>query len=182
MVNIGINGFGRIGRNILRTIYENKRRNEVQITAINDLMDIKTAAMLLMHDSVHGKFMADISVDGEYLVVNGDKIKFTAIRNPAELPWKACSVDVVHECTGLFVSKEKAAPHLAAGAKKVIISAPAEGVDATIVYGVNHSTLKATDTIISNASCTTNCLAPLVKPFINTVGLVRVDGNNSLLY
>lgn len=172
-IKIGINGFGRIGRNILRAIYENNRTKEVEVVGINDLMDVKTAEMLLKHDSVHGPFHATISSEEGFLIVNGNKIKFTAIRNPAELPWKELNVDVVHECTGLFVTKEKAAAHLTAGAKKVIISAPAEGVDATIVYGVNHKTLKATDTIISNASCTTNCLAPLVKPLIDTVGVVR---------
>lgn len=172
-IKVGINGFGRIGRNILRAIYENNRTKEVEVVGINDLMDIKTAEMLLKHDSVHGPFHATISSEEGFLIVNGNKIKFTAIRNPAELPWKELNVDVVHECTGLFVSKEKAAAHLTAGAKKVIISAPAEGVDATIVYGVNHKTLKASDTIISNASCTTNCLAPLVKPLIDTVGVVR---------
>jgi len=172
-VKIAINGYGRIGRNILRAIYENKRNNEVKIVCINDLTDIQTTAMLTRYDSVHGKFSGEVTVDGDYLVVNGDRIKVTAIRNPAELPWKELAVDVVHECTGIFVSGPKAQAHLDAGAKKVIISAPATEVDATIVYGVNHQSLTAKDKIISNASCTTNCLAPMVKPLMETVGIVK---------
>ncbi len=172
-VKIGINGFGRIGRNILRAIYENNRRDEVEVVAINDLVDIETAAHLMRHDTVHGKFAGDVKVDGEYLIVNGDRMYFTAIREPKELPWKKYNVDVVFECTGRFVEKEKAAAHLEAGAKKVLISAPGKNSDATIVYGVNHQTLKASDTIVSNASCTTNCLAPLVKPLMDTVGIVK---------
>lgn len=173
-IKIAINGFGRIGRNILRAIFEYNRQNEIQIVAINDLSDIKMLAHLAQYDSTHGRFNGEISVDGNYLVVNGNKIAVCAERDPSQLPWGKLGVDVVHECTGYFTSKEKAQAHITAGAKKVIISAPAgTDVDATIVYGVNHKTLKASDTIISNASCTTNCLAPLVKPLHEKIGLVN---------
>ncbi|MEZ5581595.1 MAG: type I glyceraldehyde-3-phosphate dehydrogenase [Candidatus Competibacteraceae bacterium] len=173
-IKIAINGYGRIGRQVLRAIYEYNRRDEFQIVAINDLGDTNTNAHLTRYDTVHGKFNADVSVDGDDLVVNGDRIKVFAIRNPAELPWKDLGVDVVHECTGLFTSKEKASAHLTAGAKKVIISAPGgKDVDATVVYGVNHHVLKSTDTVISNASCTTNCLAPAVKPLAEKLGLEK---------
>ena len=169
---IAINGYGRIGRNIVRAIYETNRNNEFKVVAINDLGDAKTNAHLTKYDTVHGKFPFDVSVDGDYIVINGDKIRVLAERDPSKLPWKELEIDVVHECTGLFVSKEKASAHIAAGAKKVIISAPGgNDVDATIVYGVNHGILKASDTVISNASCTTNCLAPLVKPLIDTIGI-----------
>ncbi len=172
MIRVAINGYGRIGRNVLRAFYEGGKKHPIQIVAINDLGDAKTNAHLTQYDTAHGKFNAQVSVDGEFLVVNGDKIKVVAKRNPAELPWAELGVDVVLECTGLFTSKEKAAAHLAAGAKKVVISAPGgKDVDATIVYGVNHQTLKASDTVISNASCTTNCLAPLVKPLHDIIGL-----------
>ncbi|TJZ65167.1 type I glyceraldehyde-3-phosphate dehydrogenase [Chitiniphilus eburneus] len=172
-IRIAINGYGRIGRNVLRALYESGRTDEFQIVAINDLGDAKTNAHLTQYDTVHGRFNGSVSVEGEYIVVNGDKIKVCAVRNPAELPWKDLGVDVVMECTGLFTSKEKASAHLTAGAKKVIISAPGGAdVDATIVYGVNHNVLKATDTVISNASCTTNCLAPLVKPLHDKLGIV----------
>jgi glyceraldehyde 3-phosphate dehydrogenase len=172
-IRLAINGYGRIGRNILRALYEANRNSEFEIVAINDLGDPETNAHLTRYDTVHGRFQADVKVDGEYLVINGDKIKVCAVRNPAELPWKALNIDVVLECTGLFTSKEKASAHLTAGAKKVIISAPGgNDVDATIVYGVNHAILKSTDTVISNASCTTNCLAPMVKPLNDTIGLV----------
>ena len=172
-IRLAINGYGRIGRNILRALYEANRTSEFEIVAINDLGNTETNAHLTRYDTVHGRFQADVNVDGEYLVVNGDKIKVCAVRNPAELPWKALNIDVVLECTGLFTSKDKASAHLTAGAKKVIISAPGgNDVDATIVYGVNHTILKSTDTVISNASCTTNCLAPLVKPLHETIGLV----------
>lgn len=171
-IRVAINGYGRIGRNILRALYEAGRTSEIKIVAINDLGDSYTNAHLTQYDSVHGKFPGEVSVDGDYLVVNGDKIRVLAERNPADLPWSELSVDVVHESTGLFASKEKASAHLQAGAKKVIISAPGgKDVDATIVYGVNHNILKATDTVISNASCTTNCLAPLVKPLTQTIGI-----------
>jgi glyceraldehyde 3-phosphate dehydrogenase len=171
-INVAINGYGRIGRNILRAIYEAGRSGEIRIVAINDLGDAITNAHLTKYDTVHGRFAADVSVDGDYLVVNGDRIRVLAERDPSKLPWESLGVDVVHECTGLFTTKEKASAHLKAGAKKVIISAPGgKDVDATIVYGVNHKTLKSSDTIISNASCTTNCLAPLVKPLNDAIGL-----------
>lgn len=173
-VKVAINGYGRIGRNILRALYEYNRTAEVQIVAINDLGDPKTNAHLTRYDTVHGKFGGEVAVDGDYMVVNGDRIRVLAVRNPAELPWKDMGIDVVHECTGLFTSKEKAGAHLKAGARKVIISAPGgKDVDATIVYGVNQNVLKASDTVISNASCTTNCLAPLVKPLHEKLGLQR---------
>lgn len=172
-IRLAINGYGRIGRNILRALYESNRHSEFKIVAINDLGDAQTNAHLTRYDTVHGRFNAEVNVEGEFLVVNGDKIKVCAIRNPAELPWQELNVDIVLECTGLFTSKEKASAHLAAGAKKVIISAPGgKDVDATIVYGVNHQVLKATDTVISNASCTTNCLAPIVKPLHDAIGVV----------
>jgi glyceraldehyde 3-phosphate dehydrogenase len=171
-IKVAINGYGRIGRNIMRALYESGRTNEIQIVAINDLGDSKTNAHLTKYDTVHGKFPFDVSVDGDYIVINGDRIRVLAERDPAKLPWAELGVDVVHECTGFFTSKAKASAHLTAGAKKVIISAPGgSDVDATIVYGVNHKTLKASDTVISNASCTTNCLAPLVKPLMDTIGV-----------
>ncbi len=173
-IRVAINGYGRIGRNILRALYEGGRNKDIQIVAINDLGDAATNAHLTKYDTVHGRFPGEVSVDGEYMIVNGDKIRVCAVRNPAELPWKELGIDVVHECTGIFTSKEKASAHLAAGAKKVIISAPGgKDVDATIVYGVNHQALKATDTVISNASCTTNCLAPLVAPLHRKIGIVN---------
>ncbi len=173
-IRIAINGYGRIGRNVLRALYESGRNKDIQIVAINDLGNAETNAHLTRYDTTHGKFNGTIEVDGEFLVVNGDRIKVLAVRNPAELPWKDLKVDVVLECTGLFTSKAKASAHLQAGAKKVIISAPGgKDVDATIVYGVNHQALKASDTVISNASCTTNCLAPLVKPLNDKIGVVR---------
>lgn len=171
-IKVAINGYGRIGRNILRALYESGRTDEVQIVAINDLGDSETNAHLTQYDTVHGKFPGEIVAEGDCIVVNGDRIKVFAERDPAKLPWAELNVDVVHECTGFFTSKAKASAHLDAGAKKVIISAPGgNDVDATIVYGVNHNTLKASDTIISNASCTTNCLAPLVKPLHDALGL-----------
>jgi len=171
-IKIAINGYGRIGRNVLRALYESGRTNEIQVVAINDLGDSKTNAHLTKYDTVHGKFPFDVSVDGDYIVINGDRIRVFAERDPAKLPWADLGIDVVHECTGFFTSKAKASAHIDAGAKKVIISAPGgNDVDATIVYGVNHHSLKATDTVISNASCTTNCLAPLVKPLIDTIGI-----------
>jgi glyceraldehyde 3-phosphate dehydrogenase len=172
-IRVAINGYGRIGRNILRAHYENKRHPEIQIVAINDLGDVKTLAHLTQYDSTHGKFASDVSVSENNLVINGDKIKVTAERDPKNLPWKELNIDLVLECTGFFTSKEKASAHLAAGAKKVIISAPGTDVDATIVYGVNHDTLKASDKVISNASCTTNCLAPLVKVLNDSVGIEK---------
>lgn len=173
-IKVGINGYGRIGRNILRALCENKQKHDIQIVAINDLGNVDTNAHLTRYDSTHGKFFATVQVEGEDLIIDGDRIKVVAERNPQNLPWGQLGVDVVFECTGLFADRTKAAAHLAAGAKKVLISAPAgKEVDATIVYGVNQQTLKATDTIISNASCTTNCLAPLVKPLHEKVGLVN---------
>lgn len=173
-IKIAINGYGRIGRNILRALYEQNKNQEIQIVAINDLGDVKTNAYLTEYDSVYGHFNAKIQTEEGFLVINGDKIKVLAERDPSKLPWKDLGVDVVFECTGLFVTKEKASAHLVAGAKKVIISAPATGdVDATIVYGVNHKILRSTDTIISNGSCTTNCLAPLVKPLNDKIGIVN---------
>jgi glyceraldehyde 3-phosphate dehydrogenase len=172
-IRVAINGYGRIGRNILRALYEYGRNKEIQIVAINDLGNAETNAHLTRYDTTHGKFHGTVSVEGENMIVNGDKIRVVAQRNPAELPWKDLNVDVVLECTGLFTSKEKASAHLKAGAKKVVISAPGgKDVDATIVYGVNHQTLKASHTVISNASCTTNCLAPLVKPLHDKIGVV----------
>lgn len=171
-IRIAINGYGRIGRNILRAHYEKKLHPEIQIVAINDLGDVKTNAHLTRYDSTHGKFPGEVVVSGNDLVINGDKIRVVAERDPKKLPWKELNIDVVFECTGLFTSKEKASAHLEAGAKKVIISAPASGVDATVVFGVNHEVLKASDTVISNASCTTNCLATVVKPLHENLGIV----------
>ncbi|MDD4913620.1 MAG: type I glyceraldehyde-3-phosphate dehydrogenase [Methylococcales bacterium] len=171
-IKVAINGYGRIGRNVMRALYEAGRTNEIQVVAINDLGDSKTNAHLTKYDTVHGRFPFDVSVDGDYIVINGDRIRVFAERDPAKLPWAELGIDVVHECTGFFTSKAKASAHLQAGAKKVIISAPGgNDVDATIVFGVNHHTLKATDTVISNASCTTNCLAPLVKPLMDSIGV-----------
>ena len=171
-IKVAINGYGRIGRNVLRAHYEGGKKHDIQIVAINDLGDPKTNAHLTQYDTAHGKFPGTVSVDGDYMVINGDKIRVLANRNPAELPWGELGVDVVMECTGFFTTKEKASAHLKGGAKKVIISAPGgKDVDATIVYGVNHGVLKATDTVISNASCTTICLAPLVKPLLEKIGL-----------
>ncbi len=173
-IKVAINGYGRIGRNILRALYEAQRTNEIQIVAVNDLGNANTNVHLTKYDTVHGPFKGQIAVEGDNMVVNGDKIRVLAERDPSKLPWGEMGVDVVHECTGLFTSKEKASSHLKGGAKKVIISAPGgKDVDATIVYGVNHNVLKATDTVISNASCTTNCLAPMVKPLHTKIGLVH---------
>ena len=172
-IRVAINGYGRIGRNILRAHYEGGKKHPIEIVAINDLGDAKTNAHLTQYDTAHGKFPGTVKVDGDSIVVNGDRIKVLANRNPAELPWGDLGVDVVLECTGFFTSKEKASAHLKGGAKKVIISAPGgKDVDATVVYGVNHQVLKASDTVISNASCTTNCLAPLVKPLHDKIGVV----------
>lgn len=171
-IRVAINGYGRIGRNILRAHYEGGKKHDIEIVAINDLGDPKTNAHLTRYDTAHGKFPGTVDVDGEFMVVNGDKIRVLANRNPAELPWGELKVDVVLECTGFFTTKEKAGAHIKGGAKKVIISAPGgKDVDATVVYGVNHGVLKSTDTVISNASCTTNCLAPLVKPLNDKLGL-----------
>jgi glyceraldehyde 3-phosphate dehydrogenase len=171
-IRIAINGYGRIGRNILRAHYEKKLHSEIQIVAINDLGDVNTNVHLTRYDTTHGKFPGEVSVSGNEMIVNGDKIRVVAERDPRKLPWKELNVDIVFECTGLFTTKEKAAMHLEAGAKKVIISAPATGVDATVVFGVNDNILKSTDTVISNASCTTNCLASVVKPLHAEIGIV----------
>ncbi len=173
-IRVAINGYGRIGRNILRAHYEDGKKHDIEIVAINDLGDPKTNAHLTRFDTAHGKFPGTVTVDGDYMVVNGDRIRVLADRNPAALPWGELNVDVVLECTGFFASKEKASAHLQGGAKKVIISAPGgKDVDATIVYGVNHNVLKSSDTVISNASCTTNCLAPLVQPLHQELGVLN---------
>ena len=171
-IRVAINGYGRIGRNVLRAHYEGGKKHDLQIVAINDLGKPETNAHLTKHDSAHGPFPGTVSVDGDAMIVNGDRIKVLAVRNPADLPWKDLGVDVVLECTGLFTSKEKASAHLAGGAKKVIISAPGgKDVDATVVFGVNEGVLKASHTVISNASCTTNCLAPLAKVLHAKLGI-----------
>ncbi|MBL8484423.1 MAG: type I glyceraldehyde-3-phosphate dehydrogenase [Rhodocyclaceae bacterium] len=172
-IRVAINGYGRIGRNILRAHYEGGKKHDIEIVAVNDLGNAQTNAHLTRHDTVHGRFPGTVAVDGDAMVVNGDRIRVLAQRNPAELPWGDLGIDVVLESTGLFTSKEKASSHLRGGAKKVIISAPGgKDVDATVVYGVNHDTLKASHTVISNASCTTNCLAPVVKPLHEKIGVV----------
>ena len=169
-IKVAINGYGRIGRNILRALYESKRQ-DIRIVAINDLGDLNTNIHLTKYDSTHGRFQTDVQAADGGMMVNGDFIKVCQERDPKQLPWGQLDVDVVYECTGRFTTREQASAHLEAGAKKVIISAPAAGVDATIVYGVNHKTLKASDQVISNASCTTNCLAPLVKPLNEAIGV-----------
>jgi glyceraldehyde 3-phosphate dehydrogenase len=172
-IKVAINGFGRIGRNILRAVYESGRSDEFQIVAVNDLADAATNAHLTQYDTTHGKFPGTVSVDDGDLIVNGDRIKVFAERDPGKLPWAELGVDVVHECTGFFRSKDTAGAHIAAGARKVILSAPGQNVDNTIVFGVNHDSLKSTDEIISNASCTTNCLAPLAKVLHEGVGIEK---------
>ena len=172
MIKVAINGFGRIGRNILRAYFEGHRQGEIEFVAINDLGDRETNAHLLKYDTTHGIFKEEVKLVGEYLMVGGHRILMTQERDPSKLPWGKLDVDVVHECTGMFTSKEKASMHIKAGAKKVIISAPGgKDVDATIVYGVNDKTLKASDEVISNASCTTNCLAPLAKVLNDAIGI-----------
>jgi glyceraldehyde 3-phosphate dehydrogenase len=171
-IKVAINGFGRIGRMVLRAHYEGGKKHDIQFVAINDLGDAATNAHLLKYDTAHGKFPGTVKVEGDSLVVNGDRIKVVAERDPAKLPWKSMGIDVVMECTGLFTSKAKAGAHVTAGARKVIISAPGEkDVDRTVVFGVNHKTLKDSDSVISNASCTTNCLAPLVKALDERIGV-----------
>ena len=170
-LRIAINGFGRIGRNVLRALYTQGYRQDLQVVAINDLGDSEMNAHLLRFDTVHGPFSGTVECDKESLTVNGDRIAVSAIRNPAELPWKSQNIDVVFECAGLFTSREKASAHLTAGARKVIISAPASGADATIVYGVNHDTLRQSHQIISSASCTTNCLAPVAQVLHRELGI-----------
>jgi len=170
-IRIAINGFGRIGRNTLRALYENNYREQLRVVAINDLGDAETNAHLLKYDSVHGRFNADVSHGPESLSVNGDRIAITAIRNPEDLPWKDLNIDVVFECTGLFTERTKAEAHLTAGARKVIISAPSPDADTMVVYGVNHNALTAKHNIISNASCTTNCLAPVAEALHRAIGI-----------
>ncbi|EDP47003.1 type I glyceraldehyde-3-phosphate dehydrogenase [Rickettsiella grylli] len=173
-IRVAINGYGRIGRNILRAFFENPTLHDIQIVAINDLGNIDINAYLTSYDTTHGKFAGSITIDKDCLIINHQPIKIFSERDPKNLPWKALDIDVVHECTGLFTSAEKAGKHIKAGAKKVIISAPAgKEVDATIVYGVNHHILKKSHTIISNASCTTNCLAPLAKALHENLGIVH---------
>ncbi|HEV2557122.1 MAG TPA: type I glyceraldehyde-3-phosphate dehydrogenase [Microvirga sp.] len=171
-VKVAINGFGRIGRNILRAIVESGRK-DIQVVAINDLGPVETNAHLLRFDSVHGRFPSEVSVEGESIVVDGQKIRVTAIKNPAELPHRELGVDIALECTGIFTAKEKAKAHLDAGAKRVIVSAPADGADLTVVYGVNHDKLTKDHLVISNASCTTNCLAPVAKVLNDAVGIEK---------
>ena len=172
-IKVGINGYGRIGRNIMRALYESKRTKEIQIVAINDLGDTNTNAHLTQYDTAHGKFPGSITIENDNMIVNGDKVRVLSERDPSKLPWGELGVDVVLESTGFFTSKEKAQAHINAGAKKVIISAPGgSDVDATVVYGVNDDVLRSTHTVISNASCTTNCLAPIVKVLHENIGVL----------
>ena len=171
-IRVAINGFGRIGRLVLRAIVESGRK-DIVVAGVNDLGPIETNAHLLRYDSVHGRFPGEVKVDGEHMIVDGHRIKVTAIRNPAELPHRDLGVDIALECTGIFTSKEKASPHLAAGAKRVLISAPADGVDLTVVCGVNDDKLTSEHIVVSNASCTTNCLAPVVKVLHDVVGIEK---------
>jgi glyceraldehyde 3-phosphate dehydrogenase len=171
-VRVAINGFGRIGRNVLRSIVEHARR-DIEVVAINDLGPVETNAHLLRYDSVHGRFPGTVTVDGDTIDVGLGKIKVTAVRNPAELPHKEMGIDIALECTGIFTAKEKAKVHLDAGAKRVLVSGPSDGADKTIVYGVNHETLTAADLVVSNASCTTNCLAPVAKVLQDLCGIER---------
>lgn len=174
MIKIAINGYGRIGRNILKALYESKQNDTIQVVAINDLGDAKVNAHLTRYDTAHGRFAGQVEIGSDgMMIVNGDEIHMLQERNPENLPWGKLDIDVVLECTGLFASREKANKHLEAGAKKVLISAPAgSDVDATVVYGVNHHILKASDRIVSNASCTTNCLAPIVQPLHEELGII----------
>src|SRR3954464_2632086 len=171
-IRVAINGFGRIGRNILRAIVESGRK-DIEVVAVNDLGPVETNAHLLRFDSVHGRFPSEVTVEGDNIVVDGQKIRVTAIKNPAELPHKELGVDIALECTGIFTSRDKAAAHLQAGAKRVIVSAPAEGADLTVVYGVNHDKLTKDHLVISNASCTTNCLAPVAQVLDQAVGIEK---------
>lgn len=171
-VRVAINGFGRIGRNVLRALVESGRK-DVEVVAINDLGPVETNAHLLRFDSVHGRFPATVTVEGDAIVVNGQKIRVTAIKSPAELPHKDLGVDIALECTGIFATRDKAAAHLEAGAKRVIVSAPADGADLTVVYGVNHEKLTKDHIVISNASCTTNCLAPVAQVLNDAIGIEK---------
>ena len=170
-LRVAINGYGRIGRCILRAIYESGRQNEFNIVAINDLSSIQAIAHLTRYDTTHGRFNHEVNVEGDQFLIDGQAIRVLAERDPRALPWKELNVDIVLECTGLFTTREKAVQHIDAGARKVLISAPGKDVDATIVYGVNHQTLRTSDTIVSNASCTTNCLAPVIKPLHEALGI-----------
>ncbi|HEY4996226.1 MAG TPA: type I glyceraldehyde-3-phosphate dehydrogenase, partial [Aestuariivirga sp.] len=171
-VRVAINGFGRIGRNILRAIHESGRQ-DIEVVAVNDLGPVETNAHLLRFDSVHGRFPHEVRVEGDMINVGSEKFKVTAVKDPSQLPWKELGVDIAMECTGIFTSKEKASAHLTAGAKRVIVSAPADGADKTIVYGVNHMSLTKDDMVISNASCTTNCLVPVVKVLHDAIGIEK---------
>ena len=171
-IRVAINGFGRIGRLVLRALVETGRK-DIQVVGINDLGPVETNAHLLRYDSIHGRFPGEVKVDGEHMIVDGHKIKVTAVKDPAQLPHKELTVDIALECTGIFTSKEKASAHLAAGAKRVLISAPADGVDLTVVYGVNHAKLTKDHHIVSNASCTTNCLVPVAKVLHDTCGIEK---------
>ena len=171
-VRVAINGFGRIGRNIVRAIYESGRK-DIDVVAVNDLGPIETNAHLMRFDSVHGKFPHEVRVEGDSINIGSDSFKVTAIKDPAQLPWKELGVDIALECTGIFTSKEKASAHLTAGAKRVIVSAPADGADLTVVYGVNHDKLTKDHIVISNASCTTNCLAPIAKVLNDAIGIEK---------
>ncbi len=170
-IRVAINGYGRIGRCILRALFEYKKHNEIELVALNDLSSLDVIAHLTRYDSTHGTFAGDVSTEGDMLIVNGHNIRVFAKRNPAELPWKELNIDLVLECTGFFTDRDSAMKHINAGAKKVLISAPGKNVDATVVYGVNHKDLKSSDLIVSNASCTTNCLAPVVKPLNDAIGI-----------
>jgi len=182
MYKIAINGFGRIGRNVLRALYEYEKNGNIQVVAINDLGEAKINAHLLKYDTVHGEFQKDVTVDGESLVIGNDKIKVFAERNPAALPWKELGIDLVLECTGFFTTREGASAHLEAGAKKVLVSAPGKGLDATVVFGVNDEVLKASDVLVSNASCTTNCLAPIAKALHDEFGIEKGLANTVHAY
>src|SRR4051812_35463238 len=171
-VRVAINGFGRIGRNILRAIVESGR-TDIEVVAVNDLGPVETNAHLLRFDSVHGRFPSEVTVEGDALVIDGRKVKVTAIKNPAELPHRELGVDIAMECTGIFTAKDKAKAHLDAGAKRVLVSAPADGADLTVVYGVNHDKLTKDHLVVSNASCTTNCLAPVAKVLNDAVGIEK---------
>ena len=171
-IRVAINGFGRIGRNILRAIAESGR-NDIEVVAINDLGPVETNAHLLRFDSVHGRFPGTVTVDGDTISVGNGKIKVTAVKDPSQLPWKDLGIDIAMECTGIFTSKDKASLHLAAGAKRVLVSAPSDGADLTVVYGVNHDKLTKDHKVVSNASCTTNCLAPVAKVLNDAVGIEK---------
>ena len=171
-VRVAINGFGRIGRNILRAIHESGRK-DIDVVAVNDLGPVETNAHLLRYDSVHGRFPHEVTVDGDQISVGKEKFKVTAIKDPTQLPWKELGVDIALECTGIFTARDKAAAHLTAGAKRVLVSAPSDGADITVVYGVNHDRLTPAHLVVSNASCTTNCLAPVAKVLNDAIGIEK---------